>query len=136
MDIAALKTILIHDEGLKLRPYRDSIGKLTIGIGRNLDDVGITATEADFMLGNDIQKVQIDLNRALSWWIILSERRQLVLASMCFNMGISTLLGFKNTLADMKEGRYKEAAEGMRQSKWATQVGDRAERLAVMMEEG
>lgn len=66
----------------------------------------------------------------------MNEPRQRVLANMCFNMGIGTLMTFKNTLFNMREGNYTLAASGMRDSRWYTQVGVRAERLAVMMETG
>ena len=52
---------------------------------------------------------------------------------MAYNLGINSLLGFKNTLATIQAGRYNDAADGMLASKWATQVGDRATRLAKMM---
>lgn len=56
-----LKAQLVIDEGLRLRPYRDSVGKLTIGCGRNLDDVGITAAEAMMLLDNDVSRVEREL---------------------------------------------------------------------------
>ena len=127
---------LERDEGIRLKVYKDSLGIETIGIGRNLRDVGISKAEAYMLLGADIDSVERDLDRALPWWRQLSDNRQRVLANMCFNLGINRLLGFKNTLAAMKEGRYADAAEGMLASKWASQVGQRAVRLANMMKEG
>ncbi len=136
MDIPALKTILNRDEGLRLKPYLDTSGKWTIGVGRNLSDIGISAVEADFLLTNDIQKVQAQLNAALPWWVGLSNNRQMVIASMAFNLGISGLLGFRNMLAAVKAENFHQAAHEMETSKWASQVGDRATRLAKMMEFG
>jgi lysozyme len=46
------------------------------------------------------------------------------------------LLGFKNTLKFIETGEYKKAADNMLLSKWAKQVGQRANRLAKMMEQG
>lgn len=140
MNIESLTSELITDEALMLKPYRCTAGKLSIGIGRNLDDVGISADEARYLLKNDIDRVCTQLDAALPWWRTLSERRQRALANMCFNMGIGNstrgLLSFRNTLAAMQAGDYKAASRGMLQSAWATQVGDRAKRLAKMMEEG
>lgn len=133
MDIDKLVTQLTIDEGLRLRPYLDTVGKRTIGIGRNLDDVGISQDEANYMLKNDIARVESQLDKALSWWRTMSDDRQQVLANMCFNMGIKTLLTFKNTLAAMQSGRYSDAANGMLASVWARQVGARAVRLAEVM---
>lgn len=136
MNRDALAAQLAFDEGCKLKPYRDTVGKLTIGIGRNLDDVGISKAEAMAMLAADIDMAAAGLDRALPWWRDMSDSRQQVLCNMAFNMGLSSLLGFKNTLAAMKAGDYQAAAAGMRASKWAKQVGARAERLAKTMEQG
>ena len=136
MDANILIKELTNDEGLRLIPYRDTVGKLTIGIGRNLDDVGISIKEANFMLENDIAKVVQQLDKAISWWRSMSENRQRVLCNMAFNLGIAGLLKFNNTLKMIQDGKYKEAAEAMRKSLWYRQVGARAERLAVLMENG
>ena len=136
MDIDQLIIELNRDEGLRLLPYRDTVGKLTIGVGRNLDDVGISIAEANNMLLNDINRVLPQLDKSMPWWRDLSEARQRVLCNMAFNLGITKLLKFTKTLKMMQDGNYKQAAEAMRQSLWYRQVGVRAERLAVMMDNG
>lgn len=133
MNISQMKVELIRDEGLKLKPYRDTVGKLTIGVGRNLDDVGISEAEAATLLESDIARTAKALDLNLPWWTTLSEERQRVLLNMAFNMGIAGLLGFKNTLAAIQAGKYEDAAKEMLTSKWAAQVGNRAQRLAQMM---
>lgn len=127
---------LRRDEGERLKPYKDTVGKLTIGVGRNLDDVGLSADESAYLLSNDIKRVYSDLDRSLPWWRSMSVNRQRVLANMCFNLGLGKLLGFKNTLAFMKAGQYEKAASGMLNSLWATQVKGRADRLAALMRQG
>lgn len=136
MNRAALKEQLIVHEGLRLKPYQDTVGKATIGVGRNLDDRGISMHEAMLMLDHDIDDVEADLDRVMPWWRSLSEARQLVLADMCFNLGVARLTAFKNTLAAMKAGDYEAAADGMLASRWASQVGKRAQKLAKAMREG
>jgi lysozyme len=136
MDSEKLIRELTRDEGLRLKPYRCSAGKLTIGIGRNLDDVGISHGEAEIMLRNDIARAEADLDRDLPWWKTLDEVRRRVLVNMAFNLGIRGLLGFKNTLELVRTGRYLDAAQHMLDSKWAKQVGPRAVRLATMMRDG
>jgi len=121
---------LIRDEGVRLKPYKDQVGKLTIGVGRNLDDVGISELEAEWLLHNDISRAEDALLQALPWAKDLDEVRRSALINLTFNMGIGGLLGFKNTLAAIQEGRYNDAADQMLESKWATQVGPRAHRLA------
>ena len=136
MNRTELREQLILDEGLRLKPYKDTTGKITIGVGRNLSDVGISMHEAMLLLDNDVEAVEDDLDQRLPWWRGLSEARQLVLANMCFNLGIGRLTGFQNTLAAIKSEDYAAAADGMLASKWAGQVGKRAHRLAKMMREG
>lgn len=127
---------LIIDEGKRNKPYRDTVGKLTIGVGRNLDDRGLSDDEIAYLLANDLKIVERELDVHLTWWRGMCDARQNVLANMAFNMGINTLKTFKNTLQAMRDGRYAEAADGMLASKWATQVGQRAVRLSKMMREG
>lgn len=127
-----LDQILLH-EGKRSKPYKDTVGKLTIGVGRNLDDVGLSDDEIEYLLINDLKRVEVGLDRSLSWWRDLDEVRQRVLIDMCFNMGLGGLLGFKNTLAKIKAHDWAAASRGMLQSKWAKQVGARALRLSNMM---
>jgi lysozyme len=136
MNITQLEAELTRDEGKKAKPYKCTAGKTTIGIGRNLDDVGLSDDEIRFLLQNDINRCCVELDGRFAWWRQMSDARQRVLVNMCFNLGISRLLKFKNTLAAMSADDYKGAAAGMRNSLWAKQVGARAERLAKMMEAG
>lgn len=136
MNVEEMKKELIRDEGLRLKPYRCPAGKLTIGVGRNLEDTGITELEAEMLLAYDIERFGYQLDRAIPWWRGLDEIRQRVLLNMAFNMGVARLMEFKNTLENVKAGKWKEAAAGMLQSRWASQVGARAGRLARMMETG
>ncbi len=134
-DAGLIAQLSLH-EGRKLKPYHDTVGKMTIGVGRNLDDVGISDEEADALLGHDIARCVRDLDRTLSWWRNLDPARQRVLLDMCFNLGIAGLLGFRNTLAAVQRGDWLAAKYGMLASRWAGQVGKRARRLADMMETG
>jgi lysozyme len=127
---------LKRDEGLRLTPYLDSVGKTTIGYGRNLSDEGITREEADMLLMNDIERTTNDLSKHLPWVASLDPVRQAVLLNMAFNMGIHGLMSFKNTLALVQRGDYAMAALGMLHSEWASQVPARAQRLAKQMELG
>lgn len=136
MNLDLLKQELTRDEGRKFKPYKDTVGKTTIGVGRNLDDVGLSGDEIDLMLSNDISRASMSLDQALPWWASLSDARQRVMVNMCFNLGISRLMGFKNTLGLIQAGKYAEAADEMLKSLWAQQVGDRAKRLADMMRTG
>jgi lysozyme len=132
---AMIRQLRLH-EGERLKPYRCTAGKLTIGIGRNLEDRGISKAEAAYLLGNDIDDHWREVQRALPWVAKLDEVRQRVLLDMAFNLGIAGLLSFKRTLATIEAGDYTRAASMMLDSKWARQVGQRAERLSRMMATG
>lgn len=135
MDLEVLKKELIRDEGLRLRVYTDSVGKLTVGVGRNISDKDFHQEEVQLMLENDIKESCAFLDENFPWWKDLDEVRQRVLVNMAFNLG-SHLLGFKNTMALVQSGNFVSAANAMLKSLWATQVGVRAQRLARMMASG
>ena len=127
---------LKRDEGLRLKPYKDTVGKLTIGIGRNLDDVGISEAEANYLLGNDVAKATSAIRQTLPWADDLNEARMGVLVNMAFNMGIAGLLKFPGMLGKLQRGLYEEAAAEMVDSAWYHQVGERAKRLVTQMQTG
>lgn len=132
-----VKEQLVRHESLKLKPYCCPSGKLTIGVGRNLEDRGISQKEAFILLENDILSCESELLDELSEvYSGLNETRKSVLLNMCFNLGISGLLGFKNTLAFIGAGDFERAANGMLASKWAKQVGRRAIELSELMRKG
>lgn len=136
MNLSILKLELIRDEGCRLKPYRCTAGKLTIGVGRNLDDVGISNAEAGFLLDNDIKRTTDELDAKWPKWRELDDVRQRVVVNMAFNLGVKRFLGFTKTLAAIGSGDYEEAAKQMLDSQWAKQVGERADRLAKMMRTG
>lgn len=136
IDIALFKQDLTRDECLKLKPYPDTRGKLTIGIGRNLDDDGISPAEADFLLTNDISGVIQSLDMAIPYWKNLSEPRQRAIANMAFNMGLHGLLGFRDMLAAIRAGDFNAASQAALNSEWAKQTGARAQRIAVLLATG
>lgn len=131
-----LKNRVIRHEGLRLKPYRCTAGKLTIGVGRNLDDNGISETEALYLLENDLERCRQSCLQAFPWYGELDEARQGVLVEMCFNLGLTRLKGFSKMLKALELKNYALAAQEMRSSHWAQQVGKRADTLAGMMERG
>jgi lysozyme len=129
-DIAAL---LEKHEGFRRFVYNDSVGIPTIGIGRNLKDRGITRAEALYLLNNDINDFTTQLQDRLYWWDNIHEDAKVVLINMAFNLGLNGLLSFKTTLEHIKNENYKAAAVSMLQSKWAVQVGSRANELSEIL---
>jgi len=135
MDVDKLKDQLILHEGLELKSYQCSAGFITLGVGRNVEELGITEDEARYLLDNDILRVTKELDSAMPWWRNMSEVRQRVVVDMVFNLGISRFLNFKNAINAMQEEDWDEAAAQMLDSRWADQVGQRATRLATAMVE-
>jgi lysozyme len=135
MDIERLKRTLRRDEGFRAHPYKCSQNKVTIGYGRNLDDVGIDREEAEIMLGNDINELL--QSRTIQGLIEgLDHVRQEVILNMAFNMGVPRLITFRKTLAAIGRRDFETAANEMVDSLWFRQVGPRAVRLVKAMRTG
>lgn len=132
MDYEQIAALLRAHEGLRLKPYKCTAGKLTIGYGRNLEDNGITENEAEILLATDIQNAYKEVSK-FEFWNRLTLDRKAVLVDMCFNMGISKLKTFKKFLSALERANYNVAADEMLDSKWARQVGSRAQDLYNLM---
>ena len=126
----------IH-EGVRKHVYLCSAGYETIGVGRNIADsgLGLSDDEIDYLLENDIKRCRKELE-SYSWFSDLDGVRQDALINMCFNLGFSRLANFKNALSSMAVGAYSDAAEHFLDSRWATQVGNRAQEVAHMIRTG
>ena len=131
-----LEEALVRDEGLVKLAYEDTVGKVTIGVGRNLDDLGITEDEAMYLLRNDIERIKMEVEDRCEWIENLDSTRRNVVYNMVFNLGIVRFLKFKKLIAAIEKGDYIEASLEMMDSKWAHQVGRRAIRLAETMSSG
>lgn len=153
IDDATVIQRLMLNEGCRNKAYYCPAGKLTIGIGRNLDDnplteeeiayIGhncrgkcITNEQAAYLCRNNIAQVKAQLDKELPWWRDLNIDRQFVMIDLCFNLGKNTLLTFKKTLDSIATGYYERAAKQLLQSKYATQVGIRAKRNAYALKYG
>lgn len=132
----SLRDDLIRHEGLRLFPYRDSEGLLTIGVGRNIEERGISREEALYLLDNDIREHTSELRARFQVVDTLTEARRDVLINMAFNMGVPRLAGFLRMWAAIEAGDWRKAAAEMLDSEWALQVGDRAIELAHVMQYG
>jgi lysozyme len=130
---------LIRDEGMVNHAYQDHLGYWTIGIGRLIDKRkggGIAEHEAAYLLQSDIAKVQLQLDQNLPWWRDLDPVRQRALQNMAFQLGITGLLRFRNSLAAIQAGEWERAAANLRLSLWARQTPERAGRVIGMFRSG
>lgn len=157
MDKIKLMDQLELDEGLRLLPYKCSEGRYTIGVGRNFQDnpftideliflgikgrtfdaileelknKGITKGDALWLLERDVDKVYEQLKKQFGWFEFKPDIVQRTLCNLCFNVGLTRLLGFTKTLNAIKYDRWETAARELMNSKYAAQVGDRAKRLS------
>lgn len=138
-----LREELIRDEGWRLEAYRDSVGLWTIGVGHLLGKscrmISITIDECEALLDHDVEIAKDSVARLLPGWfddVSRDDVRSRALINMAFNLGGYRLGQFKKFLKAMDEGRFDAAAKEMLDSKWAGQVGARAQRLAKMIREG
>ena len=134
----ATKQIKKH-EGFVSNAYKDSLGYLTIGYGRLIDKSkggGITESEAEYLLANDVNGVYDSLMHHLSCFTTLDAPRQAVLLNMAFQMGVHGLMQFKSTLNLIELGDYDAAADNMLKSLWASQTPNRAKEMATQMRTG
>ena len=127
---------LKRHEGIRLKPYKCTSNKLSIGIGRNLEDIGITEKEAEMLLLNDIEEAKRQLLHHMPWTQELDEVRFSALLNFVFNVGIGTALKFVNAMAQLKDENYDMAAQELLDSRWAKQVGNRAKEVAEQLRTG
>jgi lysozyme len=147
MNFDLLTSTLVKAEGIRYQVYDDAtgqpikpgshvIGHPTIGVGRALDVKGISPVEVSDLLLNDMHAIADALHSKLKWFDSLDDTRQVILASMAFQMGVDGLLGFKNMLAAIERGDYATAGAEMLDSAWAKQTPSRAQHMAEAMRTG
>lgn len=143
MDKNKLIEELILDEGFKYEIYLDHLGYPTLGVGHLILDsdpeykfpvgTGVPEDRIHECLEQDIDIVCKELDWNEPWWRQLSDNRQRVVANMCFNLGYPRFKKFKKFIGAMQVSDWEKAAEEMMDSRWSTQVGDRAVRLKNRM---
>tara|TARA_Y100001937_G_scaffold107170_1_gene149607 strand:+ start:104 stop:556 length:453 start_codon:yes stop_codon:yes gene_type:complete len=134
-----LIAMLKRHEGVETHAYECSEGKVTVGVGRNIDQeggIGLSDDEVDYLLQNDIERVVKELAAEYPWFSDLDDVRRDAMVDISFNLGATRLRLFKRALAAMETGKYKEAATEFLDSKWARQVGGRALELTDMISSG
>jgi lysozyme len=129
---------LKRHEGVKSHAYKCTANMITVGVGRNIDEnggIGLSDDEINYLLENDIKRCKQELI-SLSWFTDLDSVRQDAIVNLCFNLGLTRLMGFKNAMAAMAEGNYERAADEFYDSRWAKQVKSRADEVCEMIRTG
>ena len=139
MNVDKLREQLKIDEGVKYEVYKDHLGYPTFGIGHLVVEgdeemgkpVGTPVSEerVNSVFESDVQKFVVESEKVFPNLKDLPEEAQQVIVNMCFNMGAPRLSKFKKFIAAVNDGNWSTAAVEMMDSRWATQVGVRAERL-------
>ena len=130
MDHHKIANDLIRDEGIRLKPYTDTVGKTTIGVGRNLDDKGITHAEAAALLHNDIEECVEHALQIFPAFDHLPDEAQHVIVNMLFQLGSAGFRGFKRFIAAVHKRHWHLAADEILDSKAARQAPARFRRHA------
>ena len=134
-----LTEMLTAHEGSKSHAYKCTAGKITVGVGRNIDPeggLGLSQEEITYLLSNDIERVEEELSKSLPWLLELDCVRIDALVDMCFNLGLPRFLKFVKALDALEAGDYDRAADEFMDSRWAKQVGYRAYEVTEMIRTG
>lgn len=129
----SIKDYIMSNEGVRKYPYRCSAGKLTIGIGRNLEDKGLSDSEVMYLFDNDLQDTQDSAESIFEDFSQYTLEEQTVILDMLFNLGITRFKTFKKFIRAIKERDLKEAARQIEQSAYFHQVPNRARRNIKML---
>jgi len=131
--------MLRKHESVETHAYECSANKITVGVGRNIDKdggIGLSNDEIDYLLANDIKRVNGELLRSFDWFNSLDQVRKDAMIDLCFNIGLPRMKGFKKALSAMDGVDYDTAATEFLDSRWAKQVGSRAVTITNMIRSG
>ena len=133
-----IEQLSIH-EGVKKFAYKCPAGKITVGIGRNIDSdggLGLSDDEIIYLLRNDISRIDQELTNAFRFYEELDRVRKDAMINICLNLGLTRLRSFREALGRMEKKEYPEAAVEFLDSLWASQVGQRALDVTYMIQHG
>lgn len=133
MNNERLRETIIRHEGTRLDMYQDTLGIWTVGVGHNIQEKGISQAVMEIMLDEDLAEAVSELKRSVSFFSKMPEQVQEALVNLAFNMGIPRLMQFKKTLAYLRDGNFEAAADELLDSRYAEQVGRRADEVADMI---
>lgn len=134
-NIEKLINQLKRHEGLRIKPYKCTANKTSIGYGRNLDDNGISIYEAEMLLQNDVNHILRQLETVI-WYMLLDDVRKAVIVNMAYNMGIQGMLGFKKMIAAIQKQDWETVAKEMLDSDYGRELKTRATELSKQLETG
>lgn len=127
------KGVLVRDEGWRRMPYRCTAGKISIGVGRNLEDKGLNDIEVGFLLNNDLIEVLDDLQKIFSNFLFMSDERKLALISLRHQLGYGGFRSFKRMNKAISKDNWREAIKEFIDSKYyrTPELRKRADRIVT-----
>lgn len=131
-----IKMLRIH-EGAETHVYKDTEGLETIGVGRCIaqGSLGLSADEIDYLLTNDIKRIEEEAKQ-FEWYEDLDSVRKEAILNLLFNLGRSRFGQFRMAIAGMESGDMDKAADEFYDSRWRVQVGKRADEVCHMIRTG
>lgn len=133
MDMDRLRADLTRHEGVETLVYKCTSGYATIGVGHNLETKPLSQAAIAQILTDDINDAVNECQKAIIGFEGFPSSVQEALVNMCFNLGITGLLRFTNTLAYLEDHKWLAAADEMLDSRWADQTGNRAIEVSNMV---
>jgi lysozyme len=124
--------LIKRHEGLSLQLYKDSVGKTTIGYGRNIEDIGISQEEAEYLLQNDLSRAYNEV-RKYDWFHSLSVARQAAVTDLMLNLGPKKFATFKRFIWAMDNSDWEAAENELKNSLWWSQVGMRGPEIVNLI---
>ena len=144
MDLDKLKEEIKTDEGVIYEVYLDHLGYKTCGVGHlcratdpeNKLEVGdpVSVERVDVLFAEDLEITIDECKLLYNNFDDLPEEVQKIIANMMFNMGRPRLSRFHKMKKAVDNGDWTEASVQMKDSLWARQVPNRADRLVKRME--
>lgn len=131
-----LRALLRRHEGVRHLPYLDSVGKITIGVGRNLSDRGLNQDEVSLLFETDVNLAATILDSLFADWHSYPRPVRHGLLSMAFNLGGPRLMRFKKMRAALEKNDFETAALEAENSLWAKQLPARSTEIAAMFRQG
>jgi len=144
-DIMDYVVYIKQNEGYRAKPYDDAtgkelksgdkiVGKITIGVGRNLSDRGLSNDEIEYLLKNDIVDAYYDVVSVFGDVVEYYPRNvMLVLVDMMFNLGLPRFMQFKKFIQAIKDFDYEKALYELENSRLCKQARNRCERNKTLL---
>lgn len=138
-----IKAMIIKHEGKINRPYKDSLGLWTVGVGHLIGDGKSLPPEMNREFSDEEVMAMFEKDYAhhrsaamnIPGFDKLNGKGQGALTDLTFNMGPSWISKWPKLKKQLEEGDTESAAKNLEQSKWYGQVGNRAPTIVSLLKD-